>query len=389
MPFLLPALRPLFSDADVSLLVELRRDLHQHPELSWQEQRTSSRLADVLASLGAEDVARVAGTGVVARFAGKDRSAPVVAVRGDIDALPIEEATGLPFASTAPGVMHACGHDIHGTWAVGAALLLARSPAAGDVLVVLQPAEEVGEGARAILETGALDDVKAIFGGHVDRRFSVGQVVADAGPLAASADMFEIELVGKGAHGARPHESADPIVGAAALVTALQTIVARNVEPGEEAVITVGNFEAGTAATIIPEAARLKVGIRSCSDQARDLLERRVVEVAQSQAASLGCTVDVVYERSYPCLINSAQEYDLARSVALTMRSEEGVRDLARPFMLSEDFAYMLRELPGCYFFMGNGPTASLHDCRYDFNDDAILPGVRYWAALAEHYLAA
>ena len=186
-----------------------------------------------------------------------------------------------------------------------------------------------------------------------------------------------------------PHLARDPIVAASAIVMALQTIVARNIEPGEEAVITVGSFEAGTAATIIPEVARLKVGIRTCSDQARDLLERRLKEVVRSQAASLGCTAEVIYERSYPCLINSTQEHDFARSVALAMGGEEGVRDLARPFMLSEDFAYMLRELPGCYFFMGNGPTASLHDCHYDFNDEAILPGVRYWVTLAERYLAA
>src|SRR5690349_17345214 len=173
MSVLLPSLRSLFSDADVASLVELRRDLHQHPELSWKEERTATRLTEVVSALGATQVDRVAGTGVVARFRGRDASAPIVAVRGDIDALPIEEATGLPFASSSPGVMHACGHDIHSTWAIGAALLLSRKPAQGDVLVVLQPAEELGEGAKAILETGALDDVRAIFGGHVDRRFAV------------------------------------------------------------------------------------------------------------------------------------------------------------------------------------------------------------------------
>src|SRR5262249_21001584 len=184
-----------------------------------------------LAELRPAAIARVAGTGVVARIAGRDRRAPVVAVRGDIDALPVAEDTGLPFASHNDGVMHACGHDVHATWAVGAAALLAREPAAGDVLVVLQPAEETGKGAPAVLATGALDEVRAIFGGHVDRRFAVGQVVADEGPLAASADTFEVELHGQGAHAARPHESADPIVGLGALIGALQTIVARRLNP--------------------------------------------------------------------------------------------------------------------------------------------------------------
>src|SRR5688572_18061482 len=273
---LLPALRSLFSAADVSSLIALRRDLHQHPELSWKEQRTATRLAEVVSALGATEVSRVAGTGVVARFAGRDRRAPVVAVRGDIDALPIEEATGLPFTSSAPGVMHACGHDIHSTWAIGAAMLLARNPAAGDVLVVLQPAEEVGEGAKAILDTGALDEVQAIFAGHVDRRFPVGQIVADDGPLAASADTFEIELVGKGAHGARPQESADPIVGAAALISALQTIVARRIDPAAAAVVTVGTIHAGTAPNVIPERAVLTGTLRATTPEIRTAIADEV-----------------------------------------------------------------------------------------------------------------
>jgi hippurate hydrolase len=165
--------------------------------------------------------------------------------------------------------------------------------------------------------------------------------------------------------------------------------VARNIEPGEEAVVTVGTFEAGTSVTIIPEVARLKVGVRTCSDHARDLIERRIGEVARAQAASLGCSADIVYERSYPCLVNSSRENDFARSVASSLCGSKGITDLVRPFMLSEDFAYMLRERPGCYFFMGNGSTPSLHDSRYDFNDEALLPGVGYWACLVERYLSA
>ena len=217
------AIAALFSADARSTLSALRRDLHQHPELAFTESRTATVLERELAALSPVSIMRVAGTGVVARMRGRTRGAPVVAVRGDIDALPIQEATGLPYASVNAGVMHACGHDVHAAWAVGAARLLAEQPATGDVLVVLQPAEETGEGAAAVMETGALDDVSAIFGAHEDRRFTIGQVVAQPGPLAAAADVFEIELVGHGAHGARPHESADPVVCAAAMISAFQS----------------------------------------------------------------------------------------------------------------------------------------------------------------------
>ncbi|MFO0072161.1 MAG: M20 family metallopeptidase, partial [Gemmatimonas sp.] len=204
----------LFSEAQRNGLLDLRRDLHAHPELAFQESRTSAVLERALAQANPVRVQHVAGTGLVARIRGRDPRAPVVAVRGDIDALPIHEATGLPYASQHAGVMHACGHDVHATWAIGAAWLLAQQPAAGDVLVVLQPAEETGEGAAAILAAGVLDEVVAIFGAHVDRRFPVGQVVAQAGSLAAAADPVSIVLQGRGAHGARPHETADPVLGA-------------------------------------------------------------------------------------------------------------------------------------------------------------------------------
>src|SRR5262249_14566172 len=180
-----------FPDALAQRLVSLRREIHANPELSFREDRTADRLATALSDLGIDGVRPIAKTGIVARVSGRRAGAPVVAVRGDIDAVPIQEATGLPFASTSAGVMHACGHDVHATWAVGAAALLAANPAEGDVLVLLQPAEETGKGALSILESGALDGVAAIFGGHVDRRFEVGQVVADEGPLAASADTFQ------------------------------------------------------------------------------------------------------------------------------------------------------------------------------------------------------
>jgi amidohydrolase len=242
----------LFSPELRAKLIELRHEIHRDPELAFQEQRTATRLEGALKALRPKQLDRVAGTGVIARIAGRDARVPVVAIRGDIDALPIEESTGLEYASRNAGVMHACGHDVHATWAVGAAHLLSEHPAAGDVLIVLQPAEEIGKGARAVIESGALDGVSAIFGGHVDRRFPVGAVVAEAGPLAASADDFHIELVGSGGHAARPHEAQDPIVAAGALIGALQTIVSRRLDPSRAAVVTVGTIHAGSAPNVIP-----------------------------------------------------------------------------------------------------------------------------------------
>jgi amidohydrolase len=382
---LLPSLRGLFRDEDVSLLVDLRRDLHRHPELSWKEHRTAARLVDVVKSLGAVEVRTVANTGVVARFAGRDRHAPLVAVRGDIDALPIEEATGLPFTSTSPGVMHACGHDIHGTWAIGAALLLARQPAAGDVLVVLQPAEEVGEGAKAILDTGALDDVKAIFGGHVDRRFAVGQVVADAGPLAASADTFDIELLGKGAHGARPHESADPIVGAAALISALQTIVARRIDPAAAAVVTVGSIHAGTASNIIPERANLTGTLRATTPETRATIGNEVKRIAESIAESYRLTARVTVNLGTPPIVNPAEGSSWARQAAAAVLGEAAVVPFGLTNMGGEDFAFYLERIPGCFMRIGareeGGERTAAHSPRFTAAEESIFVGA---AVLAE-----
>src|SRR5687767_1739886 len=274
-------IEPFFPPPLRERLVTLRREIHANPELAFKEVETARRLTDALSEVSPVQLDRVAGTGVVARIRGRERGAPVVAVRGDIDALPIEEATGLPFASRNAGVMHACGHDIHATWAVGAAHLLAREPAAGDVLIVLQPAEETGSGALAILESGVLDGVAGIFGGHVDRRFTVGQVVADAGPLAASADTFEIVLHGQGAHAARPHEAADPVVGAGALIVALQTIVARRLNPAAAGVVTVGSVHAGTASNVIPDRAVLTGTLRAVEPAIRRTLHEEVRRIAE------------------------------------------------------------------------------------------------------------
>ncbi len=384
-PALPASLGGLFADAEIDALVALRRDLHRHPELSWREERTASRLEEALRALGLADVRRVAGTGVVARVPGREAGAPVVAVRGDIDALPIEEATGLPFASETPGVMHACGHDIHATWAVGAAMLLARRPAAGDVLVVLQPAEEVGGGALRILESGALDGVSAIFGGHVDRRFAVGAVVADAGPLAASTDSFRVELLGAGSHGARPQESADPIVGLGALIGALQTIVSRRVDPASPAVVTVGTVKAGTASNVIPETATLTGTLRATTPETRALLADEVRRIAEQIAAAYRLEARVKVSAGTPPIVNPPDAAAIARAAAVAVLGERAVVPFGVTNMGGEDFAFYLERIPGCFLRVGareeGGQRVAAHSPRFSAAEGSIFVGA---AVLAE-----
>lgn len=373
-----------FTDDEVARLIALRRELHRHPELSWQEHATADRLAAAAKSLGGA-VSRVAGTGVVARFRGRDPGAPVVAVRGDIDALPIQEETGLDYASAVPGVMHACGHDVHAAWTIAAAMDLARRPARGDVLVVLQPAEEVGGGAPAILASGALDGVAAIFGGHVDRRFAVGQVVAEPGPLAASADTFTITLIGRGAHGARPHESADPVVAAAAIITALQTIVSRRLDPAAPAVCTVGSVHAGVAPNVIPETAMLGGTLRAMDPVTRGRLGEEVTRIATAVATAHGVHADVAVELGTPPIVNPAREATWARQAATAVLGEGAVVPFGITNMGGEDFAFYMERIPGCFLRIGareaGGEAVAAHSPRFHAADGAILVG---GAVLAE-----
>lgn len=378
-------LQSLFASTMAEELVALRRDLHSHPELSWNEQRTMERLRDALTACGITEIERVANTGLVARVPGLDPGAPVVALRGDIDALPITEDTGLPFASTTPGVMHACGHDVHASWAVGAARLLLQRPARGDVLLVLQPAEELGEGARAIVESGALDSVRAIFGGHVDRRFEVGQVVAQPGPLAASTDTFRIEVLGAGAHGARPHESADPIVAVAAMIGALQTLVSRRLDPAQPGVVTVGTINAGTAANIIPDRAVISGTIRATTAAARTLLTTELQRVAEAQAAAYGVRAIVTLKGGTPPIVNPAAPAEWAQRAVVNVLGEQALVPLGTTNMGGEDFAVYMQSIPGCFMRIGarepGGQVIAAHSPGYYAAEEAIFVGA---AVLAE-----
>jgi len=282
-------------------------------------------------------------------------------------------------------VMHACGHDVHAAWAIGAATLLTEAPAAGDVLIVLQPAEEIGEGALAVLESGALDDARAIFGAHVDRRFTVGQVVAQAGPLAASADNFTIELVGRGAHGARPHESADPVVGLAALITALQTIVSRRVNPGSPAVVTVGLITGGTAPNIIPDRASLQGTLRATDDATRALLREAVADIARHVAAAHALEARVTLGVGVPPVVNDTAAADWAVAAVHAVLGADAVVPLGVPNMAAEDFASYLQRMPGCFLRIGarreGEAIIAAHSPHFDVAEEAIFVGA---AVLAE-----
>ncbi|MFB3112838.1 MAG: M20 family metallopeptidase [Gemmatimonadales bacterium] len=375
----------VFSTSVRQELLELRHNLHRHPELSFQEERTATKLHEYLGRLEPKALDRVADTGVVARIKGRDPHVPVVAVRGDIDALPIQEDTGLDFASVNSGVMHACGHDVHATWAVGAAHLLSQQPAAGDVLIVLQPAEETGRGASKILESGALDDASAIFGAHVDRRFAVGEVVADVGPLAASADTFSIELVGSGAHGARPQEGIDPIVGMASLITELQIIVARRIDPGTAAVVTVGTVQAGTAPNVIPGTASLSGTLRAIEPETRAKLHDELRAIAEHTAAAHHLEVAVDIEHGTPPIVNPEEPVAWARRAVSSLLGDEALKPLGTVNMGGEDFAFYMEKLPGCFLRIGareqGGKVIPGHNPKFYAADESIFVGA---AVLAE-----
>jgi len=371
---------PLRSD-----LVGLRRRLHAHPEISGQERETRETLRGFLEERGVSELREVAGTGLVARIPGRDPEVPAVAVRGDIDALPIREETGLPFASERPGVMHACGHDIHASWAVGAALLLAESPADGDALLVLQPAEETAEGARAVLEAGALEEAAAIFGAHVDTAFEVGKVVAQPGPLAASADRFDVTVRGRGGHAARPHQTRDPLAAAADLVGRLYALVPRRLGTDRAAVLSVGALHAGEAFNVIPGEARLRGTIRATDPETRKRVVAELERVTRATAEAHGVEAGVEVTPAVPALLNGEREAGWAREAAGRVLGPGAVVPLPGRNMAGEDFAFYLEEVPGAFLRIGarepGEEPIGAHSPRFRPSEDALFVGA---AVLAE-----
>jgi amidohydrolase len=371
----------------VDRLIELRHALHGQPELSFQENRTSDRLHAELERLEPLVLARVAGTGLLARIAGRNSRLKPVAIRGDIDALPIREETGAKFASAVDGVMHACGHDVHAAWTVGAAHLLAQDPPPGDVVVLLQPGEETGRGAPAMIEAGSLEGVAAIFGGHVDMRFETGTVVAQSGNVSASADEFAIELIGRGCHAARPNEGTDPIVGLAALVTSLQTIVARRVPPGVPAVVSVGTVEAGTAANIIPDTARMTGTLRAADSVTRDLLHEQVRRMSNSVAQAHQLESKVSLDLGTPPLVNESGVMQWVRETILDLLGDGALCTLPVPNLGGEDFAFYLEKVPGCFVRIGGRRSdqapVPAHTSRFLPDDEAVIVGAAVLAGIA------
>jgi hippurate hydrolase len=370
-----------------------RRDYHRHPEILYDVHRTAADVAAKLRAFGCDEVVEGIGrTGVVGVLKGEGGEGRAIGLRADMDALPIVEESGKPWVSTVPGKMHACGHDGHTAMLLGAARYLAETRRfAGKTVFIFQPAEEGGAGGRAMVEDGLMErfGIEEVYGMHNMPGLPLGHFAIRPGPLMAATDNFTIEIEGHGGHAAKPHSTIDPIVVGAAVVQAAQSIVARNVDPLHNAVISVTTFNAGDTFNVIPQRARLTGTGRSLEPLVRDLLERRMREVVQNVAAAYGATAHFTYARGYPVTSNYPEQTAKALDIAREVASEANVDGNHPPVMGGEDFSYMLEARPGAFIFIGNGDTAGLHHPAYDFNDAAIDYGASYWARLAERLMPA
>ncbi|NRR04782.1 amidohydrolase [Brevibacillus sp. RS1.1] len=375
-------------------IISWRRHLHQHPELSFQEEKTPALIAEILRGLHFDEVRTgVGGRGVIGVLRG-GRPGKVVALRADFDALPIQDQKDVPYKSTVPGVMHACGHDAHTSQLLGLASVLAahREQFAGEIRFVFQHAEEENPGgAIQMVQDGAVDGVDAIFGVHLWSMFPVGKVFISAGPLMANTDDFSIEIKGKGGHGAVPEETVDSIVIGSQIVGHLQTIASRNVSPLESVVVTVGTFHGGDSTNIIADSCRLTGTVRSFLPDVRDRAEQRLTEIAEGTAAMMGGSATVVYERGYPAVINHEKETAIAREAAIAAFGAGRVESM-KPLMGGEDFSYYLEKVPGAYLFVGAGNPEKLatyphHHPRFDIDEDAMLIAGELLGRTALHYL--
>ncbi len=369
-------------------LVVVRRDLHRYPELSWQEARTARVISTFLHNLGIQCRTNVAGHGVVAEIPGPAGVSCVV-LRADTDALPIQEETGLEFASVHDGVMHACGHDGHTTMLLGAAALLSQEkdlPA--PVRLIFQPAEEKGSGAIAMIQGGALDGAGLIFGGHLDRHYRPGTIVVSEGAVNASSDNFTVEIIGQGAHGARPHESIDAVVVGSLMIMALQTIVSREVDPARPSVVSVGQFHAGTAPNVIAGQAKLEGTVRSQDPAVRRQLLTSVRRIAESIAQLHGAKINVTVAEGTPPLVNLPEMAGLARRAAVDAVGEANVLPLKTANMGAEDFSYYLERIPGAYVRFGSQVPGRegypAHSSKFDFDEEALAVGAAYYRAVAK-----
>jgi hippurate hydrolase len=380
--------------ARVGEFIQLRRDIHRHPELAFEEHRTAELVANKLEAWGYEVHRGLGGTGVVGTLK-RGTSTRSVGLRADMDALPIQEASGAEWSSTKPGLMHACGHDGHTAMLLAAAHELAHNAEFDGVLnLIFQPAEEGGGGALRMMQDGLFErfPCDAIFAMHNMPGVPVGKFVFRSGSAMASSDYVTIRVIGTGGHGGMPHRASDSLVAAASIVMALQTVVSRNVDPLHTAVVTVGSIQAGKANNVIPALATLELSVRALDPGVRKLLEQRIKTIATSQAESFGVKAEVDWKEGYCVLVNSDNETDFARQVALDLVGADRVVLNGPPLTGSEDFAFMLEKVPGSYLLIGNGDGDSagacmVHNPGYDFNDDNIATGSDYWIQLVKTYL--
>ncbi|MBG6201778.1 hippurate hydrolase [Labrenzia sp. EL_13] len=371
-----------------------RRDFHENPEILYETVRTAEKVAELLESFGVDEVTTGIGkTGVVGVIKGRNGgTGRTVGLRADMDALPIEEATQKPYASKIPGKMHACGHDGHTAMLLGAAKYLSETRNFdGTVVVIFQPAEEGGAGAKAMIDDGLMTrwPIDEVYGMHNYPGIPVGEFAIRKGPIMAATDEFRITITGKGGHAAKPHQTIDPVVVGSKMVSVLQTIASRNANPLDSVVVSVTVFNAGNAFNVIPQEALLRGTVRTLSPEMRDLAEERMNNIVRSIAEAFDARAELEFRRGYPVTANHDDQTDFAAEIAEGIAGDGKVNRNIEPMMGGEDFSYMLEERPGAFIFAGNGDTAGLHHPEYDFNDDLIPVGCSYWVKLVETALPA
>ncbi|MEJ8475788.1 M20 aminoacylase family protein [Roseibium algae] len=371
-----------------------RRDIHENPEILYETVRTAGKVTELLESFGLDEVITGIGrTGVVGVIKGKNGGAgKTIGLRADMDALPIHEITGKEYASKTEGKMHACGHDGHTAMLLGAAKYLAETRNFdGTVVVIFQPAEEGGAGAKAMIDDGLMTrwHIDEVYGMHNQPGMPVGEFGIAKGAIMAATDEFAVKIKGRGGHAAKPHETIDPILVGSQIVTALQSIASRNADPLKSVVVSVTVFEAGNAFNVIPQDAILRGTVRTLDAEVRSLAQERFTALTTSVAEAFGATAEIDYILGYPVVVNHDEQTDFAASIAEGVAEKGKVDTGVLPMMGGEDFAYMLEERPGAFIFAGNGDSAGLHHPLYDFNDDLIPIGCSYWVKLIETALPA
>jgi hippurate hydrolase len=386
------SLENLMDEKTFQRLVRVRRRIHRHPEPAFNERKTAQVIMKYLERLSIPYEAEVAKTGIVGRLENGGDGFPTIALRADMDALPIEEKTGLPYASKVKGFMHACGHDGHIAIVLGAAELLRKNPPPGNVVFLFQPGEEGGGGAQSMIEAGALDGVDMIFGGHIDGAFNVGEIAIRTDIDSSYTDALEIRIVGRGGHAARPHETVDAVMVASLFVISLQNIVSRSINPLHPTVITIGTIHAGSVYNAVADEAVLEGTVRSTDGKTRTEVLRRIKKTAEALGSLHDARIEVNVLEGYPPVVNHPEGYRIAREAAESVLGKEKVINLKKPSMGGEDFAYYLHRVPGCFVrFGGMGkdvvvPTA--HSSCFNFDENAILVGAAFMADVVQRAIA-